>query len=154
MYQLWGGGAPFSKRKDGDLTDSKGTHVNLLGDVRRIMHMLKTDPAWTDTVVAVASCCDEPEWARECISKFEIGDGLVLGDVIKIQEIYKGKKKSETLKIQKIEIHTPMYRRASNDSNPFFWHCEGSKSGHLKTIAEKVGCSLEEIIFLDNERRG
>jgi len=29
---------------------------------------------------------------------------------------------------------------------------KGSKKGHLTKIAAAVGCSLEEIIFLDNER--
>ena len=33
MYMLWGGGAPFSLRSDGDLDDSRGTRVHLLGDV-------------------------------------------------------------------------------------------------------------------------
>merc|ERR1712070_168311 len=80
------------------------------------MHTLKTDPKWKDTVVAVASCCDEPAWARECLSKFEVGDGITLDKVVTIQEIYKG-----------------------------------SKSGHLTTIAKKVGCKPEEMIFLDNE---
>ena len=115
MYQLWGGGSPFNVApgstpvslsralpqstvygctagKGGDLVDNGGTNVRLLGDVRNIMRELKTDPQWANTIVACASCCDEPAWARECIQKFELGDGLVLGDVISIEEIYKGNK--------------------------------------------------------------
>ena len=42
------------------------------------MHDLKTNPKWSDTKVAVASCCDEPSWAAECIRKFGVGDGLTL----------------------------------------------------------------------------
>ena len=59
MYQLWGGGAPFTKKKDGDLIDARGTNVRLLGDVRSIMAELKSDPRWRHTAVACASCCDE-----------------------------------------------------------------------------------------------
>ena len=56
------------------------THCSLLqiADVRKIMHDLKTNPKWSDTKVAVASCCDEPSWAAECIRKFGVGDGLTL----------------------------------------------------------------------------
>ena len=48
-----------------------GTTVHLLGDVSSIMHELHTK--WTDTPVGVASSCDEPSWARECILKFPVG---------------------------------------------------------------------------------
>jgi hypothetical protein len=49
-----------------------------IADVRKIMHDLKTNPKWSNTQVAVASCCDEPSWAAECIRKFGIGDGHTL----------------------------------------------------------------------------
>ena len=49
-----------------------------MADVRKIMHDLKTNPKWSNTDVAVASCCDEPGWAAECIKKFGLGDGLHL----------------------------------------------------------------------------
>ena len=49
-----------------------------LADVRQIMHDLKTNPKWTHTKVAVASCCNEPAWGAECIRKFAIGDGFFL----------------------------------------------------------------------------
>ena len=67
MYELWGGGAPFKENKDGSLSDKNGTRVQLLGDVKNILHELKTDPKWSDSIVAVASTCDEPRWAKECI---------------------------------------------------------------------------------------
>merc|ERR1711907_453546 len=116
MYQLWGGGAPFKPSKGGDLVDTRGEQVVLMAQVREIMAELKTSPQWEDTVVAVASCCDEPAWARECLDKFTVGDGIALSDIVQIQEIYKG-----------------------------------SKSKHLRAIATKVGCELEEIVFFDNE---
>merc|ERR1711976_66657 len=74
MYELWGGGgSPFTLRKDGNLTDRSGTTVHLLGDVKNLMAEFKTDPTWSDSIICVASSCDEPSWARECIQKFPVG---------------------------------------------------------------------------------
>ena len=44
MYQLWGGGAPFTVQPSGNLKDRAGVEVHLLGAVRDIMYELKTDP--------------------------------------------------------------------------------------------------------------
>jgi len=95
MYELWGsGGAPFKVRPDGNLSDRSGTKVYLLGDVKNIMKELKTDAKWSDSIVAVASSCDEPSWAKECIQKFPIGDNMTLSDVFDQDniEIYKRSK--------------------------------------------------------------
>eukprot|EP00088_Acartia_fossae_P033049 TRINITY_DN33822_c0_g1_i1.p1 TRINITY_DN33822_c0_g1~~TRINITY_DN33822_c0_g1_i1.p1 ORF type:complete len:186 (+),score=34.41 TRINITY_DN33822_c0_g1_i1:46-603(+) len=95
MYELWGGGgAPFKENKDGTLSDRAGTRVHLLGDVKKIMNEFVTDEKWKESKICVASSCDEPSWARECISKFDIGDGLKLKDVFDTDniEIYKGSK--------------------------------------------------------------
>ena len=73
MYMLWGGGAPFTVRDDGDLDDVRGQRTYLLGDVRRIMHELHSAEEWQGVTVAVASCTDEPAWARECMRLFEVG---------------------------------------------------------------------------------
>jgi len=68
MYELWGGGgAPFKVNGDGSLSDRAGTRVNLIGDVKKIMNELATEEQWKDTKVCVASSCDEPSWAKECI---------------------------------------------------------------------------------------
>ncbi len=102
MYELWGsGGSPFKVLKNGNLRDRSGTEVRLLGDVRSILHELKTDPKWKDTVMAVASTCDEPSWARECMQKFPIGDGHVVGDVFSHVEIYKASKARHLKEISK-----------------------------------------------------
>jgi len=42
LYELHGG-SPFSTKSDGNLTDSSGTHLYLMGDVRKIMNELKND---------------------------------------------------------------------------------------------------------------
>lgn len=103
------------------------------------MNELKTDAKWENTSIAIASCCDEPSWARECIKKFSlvhlhgwlyssvsftllltcrVGNGFFLRDVFdpNLDEIYKA-----------------------------------SKSSHLRTIAKKTGVSLKDMIFFDNE---
>lgn len=48
MYQLWGGGAPFSMAKNGrDLLDRSGRTVRLLGISDKILHELRTNPEMT-----------------------------------------------------------------------------------------------------------
>merc|ERR1712196_518471 len=105
MYQLWGGGSPFKTNSDNTLTDRAGSRVHLLGDVPRIWHELATSSKWSDTVLCVASRCDEPRWAVECLSKFKVSDdGMTMMDCIKndtLCVIHKGSKKSHFR-----EIHT------------------------------------------------
>jgi len=99
MYQLWGGGSPFTlNEKNGNLKDAKNEDVYLLGAVREILYELKTEEKFSDSLVATASTCDEPQWAQECLKKFKIGPNLdmTMGTVFKHNEIYKsfsGKKK-------------------------------------------------------------
>ena len=92
MYMLWGGGAPFKEAKDGALLDARGQRVTMLGAVPQVLHELKTDPRWKGTVVAVASCTDEPDWAQECMRKFRVDGGLSIKDVVTVEEIHKGNK--------------------------------------------------------------
>jgi hypothetical protein len=58
----------------------------MLGAVPEILHELKTDRRWEGTVVAVASCTDEPAWADECMRKFEIGGGYCIKDVMQVED--------------------------------------------------------------------
>ena len=89
MYQLWGGGAPFKQTPDGDLTDRSGERVYLMGDIRNIMNELKNDSKYANVEIAIASCCDEPKWAEECLRKFKINENEHLGSVFKYKHIYK-----------------------------------------------------------------
>ena len=54
-------------------------------------------------VTAVASRSDEPEWARECLRKFVVADGVSMMDVVGEQrcEIYKGSKRGHFAALQK-----------------------------------------------------
>ena len=78
----------------GNLTDKSGTEVFIMADLKSILEEVKTDPKWSNTKVGVASSCDEPSWARECIQKFNITKDLKLKDVFSpnLTEIYKGSK--------------------------------------------------------------
>ena len=141
MYELMympGGGSPFTMQLDGDLADKSGTKVKLIGDVREIMHELKTDPKWshttigkfnqkciiffntstTDLFVAIASKCNEPSWAEECLDKFELPGRLKLRSVFNpnLIEIY-----------------------------------YGNKQHHLKAIGSKANIDVKDMIFFDNQ---
>ena len=52
--------------------------------------------------VAIASCCDEPVWATECINKFKVAEGVTLEDCFTpgFSEIYKGNKKTHLTAIK------------------------------------------------------
>ena len=93
MYELWSsGGSPFTK--DGDtLVDRGGVVVHLMGDARYVLTQLGTDDKFKNTHVATSSSCDEPAWARECLDKFEIGGGRIMGSVFHSHEIYKARSK-------------------------------------------------------------
>ena len=90
---LWGGGAPFTKNKDGSLRDKIGQRVVMLGAVPEVLLDLKINSDWQDTVVGVASCTDEPSWADECLRLFDVGGGHSIKDCIEIEEIYKANKR-------------------------------------------------------------
>mmetsp|Transcript_10731 Transcript_10731/g.18953 ORF Transcript_10731/g.18953 Transcript_10731/m.18953 type:complete len:187 (+) Transcript_10731:186-746(+) len=123
MYQLWGrGGAPFTPLKNGNVKDRGGHEVALMGSVREIWNELDTDPKWENTLVAVASTCDEPEWARECLSKIVLrvdqgGRSRLMEDVIEVAEIHKGSKKT-----------------------------------HFQNIHRQTGVAFEDMVFFDDQR--
>ena len=92
MYELWGGGSPFSyNSQNGNLRDARKNDVYLLGAVREIMFDLKVNEKFKNSIIAIASSCDEPSWADECLRKFKIGPNLdiELGSVFEHSEIYK-----------------------------------------------------------------
>lgn len=76
MYQLWGGGAPFTYNdSNNQLIDKKGNTVRLLGISDTIMHDLKSTSVLSEIIVAWVSCTDEPVWANECMNKFLTNPG-------------------------------------------------------------------------------
>ena len=50
----------------------------MLGAVCEVWHQIATDVAFERTQIAIASCCDEPEWAEEVLRLFRIGDAASL----------------------------------------------------------------------------
>eukprot|EP00760_Papus_ankaliazontas_P034822 PhM_4_TR7509/c0_g1_i2/m.84503/K17619/MDP1; magnesium-dependent phosphatase 1 len=102
MYELWGGGAPFTKHHTQKhvLVDRAGVHVRLLGISGQVLEEIAQDPRWkeTGTYFALASTCDEPSWARECLTKFMVDDGrggeIAMGDLFQFHEIYKAHSKA------------------------------------------------------------
>ena len=96
MYELWGGGAPFSDNGDGTLADKSGVTVRLLGAVREVLSALHCSDEWSGTVVGIASRTDEPAWAQACLEQFTLPDGrggtLPMKRVFSVEEIHKGNK--------------------------------------------------------------
>mmetsp|Transcript_39420 Transcript_39420/g.70506 ORF Transcript_39420/g.70506 Transcript_39420/m.70506 type:complete len:261 (-) Transcript_39420:73-855(-) len=97
MYELsWQrGGAPFSLDAAGVMRDRGGCVVSLHSGVDAALTELATDAKWQDAVVAVASCCDVPQWAHELLGKFEFGSAKSkskLASVLTVRQIHKGSK--------------------------------------------------------------
>ena len=102
--QLWGGGgSPFKPASDGNCQDRSGTKVEIMADLRPILEEVKTDPKWKETKVAVASSCDEPSWARECIQLILINSNIKLKNIFdpNLTEIYKSPKSVHLKEISK-----------------------------------------------------
>ena len=100
LYQLMGG-SPFKSLPNGDVEDSSGEKIYLMGDVRTIMNELKNDAKWSGTVIAIASKCTELKWAEECLEKFKINETQTLMSVFRkdLQEIYWDNKQKHLKKI-------------------------------------------------------
>ena len=101
MYELWGGGAPFTKTSDPNvLLDTASSNVTLCGNIRNILTQIASSN-FVDTKVCYVSCTDEPSWAEECLTKFCTDDGTTLADIVDkdINQIYKSNKKTHFQKI-------------------------------------------------------
>lgn len=99
MYQLWGGGAPFAALNDGEhVVDRSGTKVELLADARAILNKLR-GAEFEHIKLAIASTCDEPKWAAECLAKIRV-ENRALKDHFHddVVEIYKASSKEVHLK--------------------------------------------------------
>ena len=90
-------GPPFKKTSDDACAASDGEAVKLLGVTRKAWSTITGGDEWQDCRVAVASRCDEPEWARQLLKLFTIDDGRSFWQALddgRLAEIYKGNKKT------------------------------------------------------------
>ena len=98
------GGAPFREVGDGTqaLVDRSGERVRLLGVAGEIFRSMRYDSQWQGTVCALVSCCDEPDWARECLDRFRIAGGTEsLAVAVHSSHIYKANKKEHFRNLRK-----------------------------------------------------
>ena len=102
MYELWGGGAPFTKVDSRSLVDRKGVKVRLLGFVDQLLHDLHTNHTWANTKIAWVSCTDEPNWADECLRKFNTVGGTPFHDIPHSSQIFKANKQVHFQKLHSI----------------------------------------------------
>lgn len=96
MYQLWGGGSPFQLSENGvDLLDCSGATVKLLGISSQILDYLHSNQHFqrNETKVAWVSYTDEPDWAEECLNKFQTDSKVSFATVAHSVQIFKADKK-------------------------------------------------------------
>ncbi|CAE8639572.1 unnamed protein product, partial [Polarella glacialis] len=79
--------------------------VRLLGDVPAVWSAIRNDPRFQGSQIAVASCCDEPAWARELLGLFQVEDGAKMSTCIAHCEIRFGNKQAHLRNIaQKLNV--------------------------------------------------
>ena len=141
MYELvWfskGRGAPFTPdpdANDGTLLSVAGEPVRLIGDVRDVMRELHESPDWEGVAVGISSRTDEPDWARELLRKFVIGERRSDGE-----RGGEGDRAQHPIVLQDVFEQGPI---------------EIAKDGkikHFQRIANKLGISFGDMLFFDNE---
>ena len=80
-----------------------GTRCRLLGDVAACWAACHSRmQAGEPLLVGVASRSDEPAWARECLNKFMVAEGVSMMDVVgeELCEIYTGSKRQHFAALQ------------------------------------------------------
>jgi magnesium-dependent phosphatase 1 len=90
-------GPPFTKTSENACAASDGEAIKLLGQTRKVWETISNGDEWQDCRVAVASRCDEPDWARQLLKLFTIDDGRSFWQALddgRLAEIYKGSKKT------------------------------------------------------------
>mmetsp|Transcript_29903 Transcript_29903/g.45872 ORF Transcript_29903/g.45872 Transcript_29903/m.45872 type:complete len:288 (+) Transcript_29903:82-945(+) len=133
LYYSRGRGAPFQKDPNnvGQLLTCGNEPVYLLGNVRDVMKQLHYESKWDHVLVGISSRTDEPSWAGELLTKFElhVEDGN--------EETVSSPSESATLadvfKGGPIEI------------------AHDSKVQHFQRISQQTGIHLEDMLFFDNE---
>jgi magnesium-dependent phosphatase 1 len=129
LYFSGGAGAPFTSQDDNNdgnniLLTAKGEPVHLLGNVRDVMRELYTDPKWKTTLVGISSRTDQPDWARELLTKFQVPTEDEKKALFVLQDVFDG---------------GPM--EISHES----------KVEHFRRISTSLGIPFEDMLFLDNE---
>ena len=80
MYEILhfnnGQGPPFTldPKSPKIVRTVNGQPIHLLGNVREILYELQYKEKWWNTIVGISSRTDEPNWARELMEKFIIGN--------------------------------------------------------------------------------
>ncbi len=127
MYELvWfsnGKGSPFRQdpKNPENLLTRGNEPVYLLGDVREVLSEIYNDERYKGVKIGISSRTDEPDWARELLSKFTLKS--VDSEKAAIEEVFTGP----------IEI------------------AKDSKVEHFKRISNKCNIEMEDILFFDNE---
>lgn len=132
LYYSGGRGAPFRSDPDnvGQLLTCGNEPVYLLGDVRQVMRQLHYESKWDNVLVGISSRTDEPTWARELLTKFDlhVDDGekeqATTSQSATLSDVFKG---------GPIEI------------------AHDSKVQHFQRISKQTGIKLEDMLFFDNE---
>ena len=140
MYELWGGGAPFTKVDSRNLIDRKGVKVRLLGFIDQLLQDLHSNNTWANTKIAWVSCTDEPNWADECLHKFTTVDGIPFHNIPHSSQIFKANKQVHFQK-----LHSIYGKEGIDYSDMLFFDNEHY---NIETVSRLgVRCKLQSSIY-------
>lgn len=138
MYFQGGRGSPFREdpnHESGMLT-CDDQPVRLLGDVRSVfeeMYYLQQRTTTTTNVrIGISSRTDEPDWARELLSKFKVTTN-------------RGSESSES------QTESPMHVYLKDVFNGPIEIATDSKKSHFERIRAATGIDYKDMVFFDNE---
>ncbi|CAL1150975.1 unnamed protein product [Cladocopium goreaui] len=87
------GGPPFTRISDNSLRDRRGERVALFEGVHEALEELVIPGGrWYGAKLAVASCCQEPAWAKACLKAFRF-NGRSLSEILPLQHFARGSKR-------------------------------------------------------------
>ena len=168
MYEMWGGGgSPFkwcgAQGKPGSALGRDKTEVYLLGESLSLLSRLyfhpqanrnATDDGFDGFVVAAASTCDEPSWARALLQQFELSPKYFqAGSSSPVKPTF-GTKDESTM--QTNTQHPVKMAELFEGLDDIYNHCR--KPTHMANILKKAQAQLgdpsmdySDFIFFDNQ---
>jgi magnesium-dependent phosphatase 1 len=138
LFFMGGMGSPFREDPNDalNLLTSGNNPVRLLGDVRSVFLDIYTEPHLRDVQIGISSRTDEPDWARELLTKFKV---VSLGEDINFQ----GRDENEEFVYLENIFNGPIEIAKDSKVDP--------NVDHFRRISLECGIDYEDILFFDNE---
>ncbi|CAK9118009.1 unnamed protein product, partial [Durusdinium trenchii] len=110
---------------------------------------------WYGALVAVASSCQEPAWAKACLKAWfvtSLGNRKAVGNRQSTEAFqFRGHETQCFFSLFQRRGRCEALRQPLSQLLPLQLFGHGSKRKHLRRLVAKAHCQASELIFLDNE---